>query len=68
VHYCTDPRDQSQTAKSHIQLNQQHSYTVFRVRVLKLQPHTTYYNTVDSMDPNGTSNGVKSPVKQFATG
>jgi len=67
VHYGTDAKDLSQTAKSHIRLNQQHSYTVFRVRVLNLQPHTTYYYTVDSMDPNGTSDGVKSPVKQFAT-
>jgi phosphodiesterase/alkaline phosphatase D-like protein len=67
VHYGTDPKDLSQTAKSHIRLNQQHSYTVFRVRVLNLQPHTTYYYTVDSMDSNGTSDGVKSPVKQFAT-
>jgi len=67
VHYGTDPKDLNQTAKSHIRLNQQHSYTVFRVRVLNLQPHTTYYYTVDSMDPNGASDGVKSPVKQFAT-
>jgi phosphodiesterase/alkaline phosphatase D-like protein len=67
VHYGTDPKDLSQTAKSHIRLNQQHSYTVFRVRLLNLQPHTTYYYMVDSMDPNGTSDGVKSPVKQFAT-
>ena len=67
VHYGTNAKDLRQTAKSHIRLNQQHSYTVFRVRVLNLQPHTTYYYTVDSMDPNGTSDGVKSPVKQFAT-
>jgi hypothetical protein len=67
VHYGTNVKDLSQTAKSHIRLNQQHSYTVFRVRVLNLQPHTTYYYTVDSMNPDGTSDGVKSPVKQFAT-
>jgi hypothetical protein len=67
VHYGTDAKDLSRTAKSYIRLNQQHSYTVFRVRVLNLQPRTTYYYTVDSMDPNGTSDGVKSPVKQFAT-
>lgn len=67
VHYGTNPKDLSQTAKSHIRLNQQHSYTVFRVRVLNLEPHTTYYYTVDSMNPDGTSDGVKSPVKQFAT-
>jgi Purple acid Phosphatase, N-terminal domain len=67
AHYGTDPKDLSQTAKSHIRLNQRHSYTVFRVRVLNLQPHTTYYYTVDSMDATGTSDGVKSPVRQFAT-
>jgi hypothetical protein len=67
VHYGTDPKDLSQTAKSHIRLNQQHSYTVFRVRVLNLKSHTTYYYTVDSMNPDGTSDGVKSPVRQFAT-
>ena len=67
VHYGTNTKDLSQTAKSHIRLNQQHSYTVFRVRVLNLQPHTTYYYTVDSMNPNGTSDGVVSPIKTFAT-
>jgi len=67
VHYGTNAKDLSQTAKSHIRLNQQHSYTVFRVRVLNLQPHTTYYYTVDSMDSTGISDGVKSPVKQFTT-
>jgi hypothetical protein len=67
VHYGTDSKDLSQTAKSHIRLNQQHSYTVFRVRVMNLQPHTTYYYTVDSMNPDGSSDGVNSPVKQFAT-
>lgn len=67
VHYGTNAKDLSQTAKSHIRLNQQHSYTVFRVRVMNLEPHTTYYYTVDSMNSDGTSDGVKSPVKQFAT-
>jgi phosphodiesterase/alkaline phosphatase D-like protein len=67
IHYGRDPKDLSMTAKSHIRLNQQHSYTVFRVRVLGLQPHTTYYYTVDSMEATGTSDGVSSPVKTFAT-
>jgi phosphodiesterase/alkaline phosphatase D-like protein len=67
VHYGTDPKDLSATAKSHIRLNQQHSYTVFRVRVLNLQPHTTYYYTVDSAGANGTSDGVTGPVKSFTT-
>jgi Purple acid Phosphatase, N-terminal domain len=67
VHYGTDPKDLTRTAKSHIRLNQGHSYTVFRVRVLDLQPHTTYYYTVDSEQANGTSDGVTSAVKTFST-
>ena len=67
VHYGKTPSDLSQTAKSHIRLNQGHSYTVFRVRVTGLQPHTTYYYTVDSTDAGGTSDGVTSPVRSFAT-
>jgi hypothetical protein len=67
VHYGTNPKELTQTAKSHIRLNQNHSYTVFRVRVEDLAPRTKYYYTVDSMGPNDASDGVKSPVKQFAT-
>ena len=67
VHYGTNPKDLSETAKSHIRLNQQHSSTVFRVRVVNLQPHTTYYYTVDSAAANGTSDGVTNSVKSFST-
>ena len=67
LHYGTDPKNLNLTAKSHIRLNQQHSYTVFRVRALGLQPHTTYYYTVDSEGPNSTSDHVTSPVKSFST-
>jgi len=67
VHYGTSPKDRNQTAKSHIRLNQTHSYTVFRVRVDGLAPRTKYYYTVDSMEANGRSDGVKSAVKQFTT-
>jgi phosphodiesterase/alkaline phosphatase D-like protein len=66
VHYGTDPQDLSQVAKSHIQLNQNHADTVFRVRVDDLKPQTTYYYTVDSMQGNGKSDGVNSSVHQFA--
>jgi Purple acid Phosphatase, N-terminal domain len=55
VHYGTNPKQLSQTAKSHIRLNQSHSYTIFHVRVLGLKPRTTYYYVVDSMEANGTS-------------
>jgi phosphodiesterase/alkaline phosphatase D-like protein len=67
VHYGKNPKDLSQTAKSHIRLNQQHSYTVFRVRVEGLEPHTTYYYKVDSMDARGASDGVTSPINNFTT-
>jgi phosphodiesterase/alkaline phosphatase D-like protein len=67
VHYGTTPKELKKTAKSHIRLNQGHSYTVFRVRVTELEPHTTYYYTVDSADVHGTSDGVATPVKTFAT-
>jgi len=67
VHYGRNPTDLSQTAKSHIRLNQGHSYTVFRVRVDGLEAHTTYYYKVDSMDARGTSDGVDSPVNTFTT-
>lgn len=67
VHYGTDPKNLNQMAKSHIRLNQGHSYTVFRVRVEGLQSRTTYYYKVDSMDARGTSDGVNSPLKTFTT-
>src|SRR5258708_37473369 len=43
VHFCTNPKVLSQTAKSHIQFNHSPSYTVFRVRVEDLAPPTKYY-------------------------
>jgi hypothetical protein len=67
VHYGTNPIELGDTAKSHIRLNQTHSYTVFRVRVKGLSPRTTYYYTVDSMEGNGRSDGVNSAVKHFST-
>jgi phosphodiesterase/alkaline phosphatase D-like protein len=66
VHYGTDPEHLTQTAKSHIRLNQNHSYTVFRVRVDGLKPQTTYYYTVDSTQATGQSDGVKSELAHFA--
>jgi len=67
VHYGTNPNELSQTAKSHIRLNQNHPTTVFRVLVPGLQPKTTYYYTVDSMQASGKSDGVKSPIRHFST-
>ena len=67
VTYGTDPGDLKETAKSHIRLNQNHRYTVFRVRIDGLKPQTTYYYKVDSIEASGASDGVKSPVKHFTT-
>jgi phosphodiesterase/alkaline phosphatase D-like protein len=65
VHYGTDPEHLTETAKSPVRLNQNHPYTVFRVRVEGLKPGTTYYYTVDSMQATGESDGVKSSVNHF---
>ncbi|HEY4051761.1 MAG TPA: fibronectin type III domain-containing protein [Acidobacteriaceae bacterium] len=65
VHYGTDPEHLSETAKSHIRLNQNHADTVFRVRVDGLRPQTKYYYTVDSMQGNGRSDRVTSSVCSF---
>jgi len=67
VAYGTDPGNLKETAKSHIRLNQNHPYTVFRVRIDGLKPQTTYYYTVDSKEASGASDGVKSTVRHFNT-
>jgi hypothetical protein len=67
VHYGTDPGHLSQTAQSPVRLNQNHASTVFRVRVDGLKPQTIYYYTVDSMQGNGRSDGVKSVVNRFTS-
>ena len=67
VHYGTDPERLSQTAQSHIRLNPNHPYTVFRVRVDGVAPQTTYYYKVDSLQGNGKSDGVKSALSRFKT-
>ena len=67
VHYGTDPKDLSQTAKNPIRLNPYHSETVFRVHLYNLTLRTTYYYTVDSVESNGKSDGVTSRVQSFTT-
>jgi phosphodiesterase/alkaline phosphatase D-like protein len=67
VHYGTDPKALSQTAKNPIRLNQGHRYTTFRVRIEGLKPQTTYYYRVTSEESNGHSVAVKSAVNKFTT-
>ncbi len=67
VNYGTDPHQLNQVAKSHIRLNQGHSYTVFRVRLAGIKDGTTYYYTVGSMGGDGTKDNVKVDVYHFTT-
>lgn len=67
VHYGTDPTHLRLTAKSHIRLNRGHPETIFRVRLNGLEPLTTYYYTVASMDGSGKNDVATSPVSQFIT-
>ena len=67
VHYGTEPKDLSQTAKNPIRLNPYHSSTVFRVHLYNLKARTTYYYTLDSMESNGRIDGVTSSVQKFTT-
>jgi hypothetical protein len=67
VHYGSNPKDLSQSAQNPIRLNPSHSSIAFRVRLDNLKPRTTYYYMVGSMDANGTSDRVTSPVSKFTT-
>jgi hypothetical protein len=67
VHYGTDPKNLSQTAKNPIRVNPDHPTTVFRVRMDGLKTGTTYYYKVTAMESTGTDNGFESAVKQFTT-
>jgi hypothetical protein len=67
VHYGTDPHALSQTAKSPNRRNPATLSMIFRVQVNHLQPGTTYYYRVESVDALDTSDGPESPVNQFTT-
>ena len=67
VHYGSDRKKLSQTAKNPIRLNPYHSSTVFRVNLYDLPPKTTFYYTVESMDSSGKSDGITSSIKTFTT-
>ena len=67
VRYGSDPKNLTETARNPIRLNPGHSSTVFRVRLYDLKPRTTYYYTVSSVEANGRSDRVTSPVSGFTT-
>jgi hypothetical protein len=65
IKYGTDPKNLNETAKSHIRLNRARPDTIFRVRVGNLNPGTTYYYTVASMNADGTEDALKSGTYHF---
>jgi purple acid phosphatase-like protein len=65
VHYGTDPKNLSETAKSPMRLNPDHPSTIFRVRLTGLKPGTTYYYTVGAEGSDGTVDKMESAIKQF---
>jgi phosphodiesterase/alkaline phosphatase D-like protein len=67
VHYGTNPEKLDRIAKSHIRLNRNHAFTIFRVNVDGLSPQTTYFYRVTSEESSGTSDGVESAVERFTT-
>ena len=66
MHYGTNPKDLSQTAKSPIRLNPDHPETVSKCAYKASSLRQPYYK-VDSMEANGKGDRVKSTVKHFTT-
>jgi hypothetical protein len=67
VRYGSDPKNLRETARNPIRLNPTHPSTVFRVRLDDLKPRTTYYYTVSSIEANGKTDNVTTPVSNFTT-
>jgi Purple acid Phosphatase, N-terminal domain len=65
VHYGTDPKNLSETARSPIRLNPDHPSTIFRVRLTGLKAGTAYYYTVGAEGSDGTVDKMESAIKQF---
>lgn len=67
VRYGTGSHELNQTATSPIRLNPDYAWTVFRVRLENLKPHTTYYYSVDSKGTSGSEDEVPSQIRHFTT-
>jgi cytochrome c peroxidase len=65
VYYGTDAKNLGRKAQSHIRLNRAHPETIFRVRISGLQPGTTYYYQVGSIESDGESDGIASTIGRF---
>jgi Purple acid Phosphatase, N-terminal domain len=67
VHYGTDALSLTQVAKSPNRRNPTNPEMIFRVRILGLRSHTTYYYRVESAGATGASDRVSSAVRAFKT-
>jgi Purple acid Phosphatase, N-terminal domain len=67
VHYGTDALSLTQIAKSPNRRNPTKPEMIFRVRILGLSSHTTYYYRVESAGATGASDRVSSAVRTFKT-
>jgi Purple acid Phosphatase, N-terminal domain len=67
VHYGTNAFNLTEVAKSPNRRNPSNSDMTFRVRIVGLDAHTTYYYTVESIGAMGTSDGAASSVRTFQT-
>jgi len=67
VHYGTDPHALSQTAKSPNRWNGALPAMIYRVQINHLNPGTTYFYRVESVDAKDISEGPESAVSQFTT-
>ena len=67
VHYGTDAKNLTQVAQSPNRRNPSLRDTIFRVRIMRLNPNTTYYYKVESTGATGARDGAASSVKTFKT-
>jgi Purple acid Phosphatase, N-terminal domain len=67
VHYGTDPHDLGLTAKSPNRWNPGLPTMIYRVQMNHLEPGTTYYYRVESVNASGAVEGPESAVGHFAT-
>ena len=67
LQYGTSAMNRTQVAKSPNRRNPSNPDMTFRVRIVGLNAHTTYYYTVESVGATGVSDGASSPVRTFQT-
>jgi Purple acid Phosphatase, N-terminal domain len=67
VHYGTNAMNLTEVAKSPNRRNPSNPDMTFRVRIVGLNAHATYYYTVESVGATGVSDGASSPVRTFQT-